>query len=204
MDSSKAEMALSARLSAEDMRKVAPASLRARVRADIAARAPAARPAAWLLPTALVAAGMSLAVAFVLGVSDPTGAEMNGRKSMSAITFATTEPKDLKPLFASELPFRPPVVDAAEIGCPLVAGRVGRVWGERVAVLDYQCSGGHAMVYVTASKAGVAAPEIVARRDNHIVSWRGPRLACRAVSSDVSETRLLRLAAYIQQRAQVG
>ncbi len=187
--------ALSARLRAEDMRMAAPASLRARVRADIAA---ARRPgAAWFVPLA-VAACVAAVVVAVVAVHDPVGAVIGDYK---AVHVAVAEPRDLPPLFARELAFRPPVVDAAEAGCSLTGGRVARIGGQATAVLDYGCGGQAVSVYVNASAEGMAAPEAGVRGGYRVVSWRGRSLACRAVSRGADQAAMLRLAAYIQQRA---
>lgn len=193
-----ADAAMTARLRAGDVAGVAPAGLRARVRADInAARRPKV---AWFVPAA-VAAGVALAAAAVVAVDDPDRAVIGDYRAARAAAYAVTAPGGLRPMFTRELAFRPPVVDAAEVGCTLTGGRVAKVHGQATAVLDYGCGGRVVAVYVNASTQGVAAPAMDRRGDYRVVSWRGRDLACRAVSEADAATTL-RLAAFIQKHAQ--
>ena len=202
MESEQDQDALSTRLRANDVRGTAPAGLHARVRAEIAA---ARRPktGGWMRMAAACAA-VSAVVAVVVTVvsgNDPDRALIGDYTAAHA---ALAAPGDLKPLFARTLPFRPPVVDAAEVGCSLTGGRVAKVRSQDMAALDYACGGQAVTVYVTASADGAAAPQAGRRDGYQLVSWRGRSLACRAVSRGADPGTLLRLAAFIQQRAQAA
>ena len=192
--------AVRTRVRAGDVAAPAPAGLGARVRAGIDA---AQRPKrAWFAAPVALAAGLVMAALMVTVLNNPDGAFVRDYQTTQAASQAMTAPGDLKPAFARELAFRPPVVDAAEVGCTLTGGRVAVIRGGDTAVLDYNCGGDGAVVYVNASADGVMAPRAVRHGDYRVVNWRGTSLACRAVSKGADEKTLVRLAAFIQKHAQ--
>ncbi|MEI9904414.1 MAG: hypothetical protein WDN06_10910 [Asticcacaulis sp.] len=148
-----------------------------------------------------IAAAVALAAMVVVSLNDPEWAVVGDFASARTVTYVATGRDGLKPQFARELAFRPPVLDAAEVGCTLDGGRVAVIRGQKTAALDYACAGQVVTVYINASAAGAAAPKADMRGGYHVVSWRGPGLACRAVSN-ADEKTLLRLAGYIQKHAQ--
>ncbi len=188
--------AVKARLAA--VKVAAPARLEARIRSDIATRKARFD---WISRPVTVVAAAALAALVVASFNDPEWAVVGDFASARAVTYVAAGRDALKPQFARELRFRPPVLDAAEVGCTLDGGRVAVIRRQKTAALDYACAGHVVTVYINASSAGAAAPKADMRGGYHVVSWRGPGLACRAVS-DADEKTLLRLAGYIQKHAQ--
>lgn len=201
---------LTKRLHAPDLKVVAPPGLEARIRSDIA-RARMTRtwlPAfdmaglsRWL---AVPTAGLAALLAVAIMMPDVTAARFADHERVVAgsdLTQVAGADRDtLKPWFVQRVAYAPPVLAGTEAGCQLLGGRVADIARTKTAALSYRCSGHVVTVYVEPSTKGAAAPVAQARGDYHMVSWRGAKLACQAVS-DLDQARLLRLARFIQAHA---
>ena len=194
---------LTRRLRAPDMKVTAPAGLSARIRADmVRARRPSLQ--TWTRWLAVPVAGIAALVAVAVMTPDVTAARFADHESVAAgrgLTQIAGADRDiLKPWFVQRVAYAPPVLDGAEAGCRLLGGRIADIAHRKTAALSYTCAGHAVTIYVEPSTKGVAAPVAQARGDYHMVSWRGEKLACQAVS-DLDQARLLRLARLIQARA---
>ncbi len=185
----------------------APAGLAARIRGDLAiAKRPWFVVPVWLKPIALPLAGTALAalagVFFVIYASGPNVPSELVRDHAAGppVEIATADPATLRPWFIQKVAYAPPLLDGAEVGCALTGGRVAEIAGHKTAALAYRCDGHLATVYVEPSQKGRMLPRAGVTNGYQVVSWRGPKLACQAVS-DMKRPDLLRLASYIQARA---
>ncbi len=206
--------AVKAAMGQAGLKSAAPSELAPRIRADLARRqAPLFVLPDWLrslgVPLAASLAGTALAVvagAFILIHSaDMTSDLIRGHATAVATQHLTeiagAQSGRLKPWFTERLNYAPPVLDGGEAGCTLLGGRVDDIRNKQTAALAYKCSGHVVTVYVEPSTKGRSAARAQAKDGYQVVSWRGPKLACQAVS-DLSKTELLRLATYIQARAE--
>ena len=194
----------------------APAGLAQRISADIARKREEARKPRFSLPSwlrwnvrtaAFGGAVVAAACALVLLALPPdltqavVANHVQSLQTHELTQIAASDRQVLKPWFAGRLGYAPPVLAVSDGGCRLLGGRIAGINRHDTAALSYVCGAHLVTVYVEPSDKGSAAPWAVERKGYHVVSWRGPKLACQAVS-DLDEADLLKLARYIQAHAQ--
>lgn len=197
--------AVNERLQQPDMAEAAPVGLATRVRATVAA---ARKPrfyltfwGRWLAIPAATAAALLVVVVLMPTANDARFADhVHAVASQHTTEIVATDVAALKPWFVQKVAYAPPVLPAAEVGCELMGGRIADIADKKTAAVAYSCGGHLVTVYVEPSAKGVKAPVATARDGYHMVSWRGPKLACQAVS-DLDQAQLLRLARFIQAHA---
>ncbi len=205
--------ALKATVGLARFKDAAPVELSLRIQADLSrAQMPLFSLPEWLrplgVPLAASVAGTTLAAmcgAFIMVHSaDMTRDLIRSHRTAVATQHLTeiagAQSGRLRPWFTERLSYAPPVLDGSEVGCRLLGGRVENIRRKPTAALAYRCSGHLVSVYVEPSTRGRTAPHMQGKDGYQVVSWRGPKLACQAVS-DLNKTDLLRLATYIQARA---
>jgi anti-sigma factor RsiW len=186
-----AQQGLRRALGAADLYEKAPASLRARVRAELApspaARAP--RAARWRI---LAAAASLVLVSFGLWRTVPAwrndvaerelagqvlDAHLRSLQLTHLTDVASTDQHTVKPWFVGKLDFAPAVVDLASDGFPLVGGRLDVVGGQSVAALVYARRKHVINVFVWPSEKSDAALRTGAERGYTWIRWtrRGMR-----------------------------
>ena len=197
--------ALSARLQQPDVAEAAPVGLATRIKADVkAARKPKfylTYWGRWLALPGVTAAALVAVVANMPTANDARFADhVHTVASQHPTQIVATDLTKLKPWFVEKVAYAPPVVAATEVGCDLMGGRIADIDDKQTAALAYSCGGHDVTVYVEPSAKGAKAPVATTRDGYHMVSWRGAKLACQAVS-DVDQAQLLRLAKFIQAHA---
>ena len=197
--------ALSTRLQQPDVAEAAPAGLARRVKAGIATTP--ARPVyltywgRWLAIPAATVAALVMVVANLPTANDARFADhVHTVASQHPTEIVATDLSTLKPWFIQKVAYAPPVLAASEVGCDLLGGRIADIDDKKTAALAYSCGGHDVTVYVEPSEQGTKAPVVATRDGYHMVSWRGAKLACQAVS-DLDKAQLLRLAKFIQAHA---
>ena len=183
-------------LGAADLYAKAPASLRARVRAELppspAARAP--RAARW---RSLAAAASLVLVSFGLWRTVPAwrddvaerelarqvlDAHLRSLQLTHLTDVASTDQHTVKPWFVGKLDFAPAVVDLASEGFPLVGGRLDVVGGQPVAALVYARRKHVINVFVWPSEKSDAALRSGAEREYTWIRWTRSGMRFWAVS----------------------
>jgi anti-sigma factor RsiW len=178
-------------LGAADLYVKAPASLRARLRAELppAAAAWAPRALPW---RSLAAAASLLLVSFGLWRTVPAwrddladrelsqqvlDAHLRSLQLTHLTDVASTDQHTVKPWFVGKLDFAPAVVDLASSGFPLVGGRLDVVRGRSVAALVYARRQHVINVFVWPSEESDAALRAGSERGYTWVRWtrRGMR-----------------------------
>lgn len=203
-------------LRAEASRYAAPATLRLRVQAALAAvderpaparaiRLPRVAPGFW--PGLFSGAGATalaagLAALMLLPPSTATLAEavaqahadalMHGRE----IAVVSTDHHMVKPWFAGRIALSPPVADFAAEGYRLVGGRVDRAAGAPAAVVVYR-HGGHEIDLFVWADRGQALPAAAVSHGYRSMFWKRKDLDFAAVS-DTSEPELAKFAQLVQ------
>jgi anti-sigma factor RsiW len=202
-----AQQGLRSALGAADLYAKAPASLRARVRAELplSRAAGAARPARWL---SLAAAAALVLVSFGLWRTVPAWRDDVGERELARQVLdahlrslqlthltdvASTDQHTVKPWFVGKLDFAPAVVDLASDGFPLVGGRLDVVGGRSVAALVYARRKHVINVFVWPSEKADAGPRSGAERGYAWIQWTRSGMRFWAVS-DVAAPDLEELA----------
>lgn len=207
--------AVVARLQQADVAEAAPAGLATRVRAAIGAARPARKAGSarkarfyltywgrWLAVPAATAAALLAVVMILPTANDARFADhVHAVASRHPTDMVATDLTALTPWFVQKVNYAPPVLAASEVGCELLGGRIADIADKKTAALAYSCGGHDVTVYVEPSGKGTKAPVAQTRDGYHMVSWRGAKLACQAVS-DLDQAQLLRLARFIQAHAQ--
>lgn len=193
-------------LGAADLYAKAPASLRARVRAELpVSRAVASRPARWR--SLGVAASLAL-VLFGLWRTLPgwredvterevarqvLDAHLRSLQLAHLTDVVSTDQHTVKPWFVGKLDFAPAVVNLASDGFPLVGGRLDVVGGQSVAALVY-ARGKHVInVFVWPSEKSETALRAGGQRGYSWVRWTRGGMRFWAIS-DVTAPELEELA----------
>ncbi|HEY4068899.1 MAG TPA: anti-sigma factor [Burkholderiaceae bacterium] len=149
--------ALSRLIHREAVRHAPPAGLAERIRAELRAAAPSAAPARaapalpwrrWLEAVLVFGAGAAVTALVLLNVAlpgaiDRTGDEIAAGHVRSLLDahltdVASTDRHTVKPWFAGKLDYSPPVQDLADLGYPLIGGRLDVVHQRPVAALVYR------------------------------------------------------------------
>jgi anti-sigma factor RsiW len=194
-------------LRAADLYARAPASLRARVRADLppSTAAGAPRAAGW---RSLAAAASLVIVSLGLWRAVPAwrddvaerelarqvlDAHLRSLQLTHLTDVASTDQHTVKPWFVGKLDFAPTVVDLASEGFPLVGGRLDVVGGRTVAALVYARRKHVINVFVWPSEKPDAALRSRAEREYKLIRWTRREMRCWAVS-DVAAADLEELA----------
>lgn len=183
--------ALSVRLAAPGLRRRAPEALRQRVEAMIAAP-PASRGLRAALPWGLSGGFAAIAATLFIVMIQPNAAGLedqlvaNHVRSTLAAHLVDVETSDrhvVKPWFNGRIDFAPPVIELADLGYPLVGGRLDYVQARVVAALVYRRNRHVINLFVWPSRPGPALPPIRAMRSGYSVAhWRADGLEYWAVS----------------------
>ena len=83
----------------------------------------------------------------------------------------STDRHTVKPWFDGKLDFAPPVVDLAQLGYPLVGGRLDYLDGRPVAVMVYRYKLHPINLYVWPGDDAGATPHIYQRQGYHLAHW---------------------------------
>jgi anti-sigma factor RsiW len=204
------QQTLSQSLRSASLYERAPASLRSRIRAELAG-GQAQQAQRKLIPmprrTALnwLAAAAAIVVAFALGVrvipnlvgqrqTDPLAQEMVASHIRSLqpghlYDVQSTDQHTVKPWFDGKLDFAPPVVDLASAGFPLVGGRLDYANGRPVAALVYQRQKHLINVFVWPNESSsTMLPGIQTIQGYNLVFWRRDSMYfCAASDLNVAE-----------------
>jgi anti-sigma factor RsiW len=142
-------------------------------------------------------AGLAASVAVALGLGFGYGvsrtrsgivaneAVANHLRSLQAnhlMDVVSTDQHTVKPWFAGKLDFSPPVVDLADIGYPLVGGRLERIGGHPAAALVFRRKLHVINVYVWPQSDGPAAPRSARLNGFAVLGWSEAGLNFAAVS----------------------
>jgi anti-sigma factor RsiW len=180
------------RIAAPELRTAAPAALRGRIEAMIAAeterprrRIPSAVP--WSLAGGFAALAASLAMmtslpSTTLLADQLVGDHVRSTLATHLVDVETSDRHTVKPWFNGRIDFAPPVVDLAPQGFPLVGGRVDYLEGRVVAALVYR-RGKHVInVFVRPEPKGLRLPAGRAHDGYSLVRWTQGGLEFWAVS----------------------
>ena len=196
---------LSARIRVEAPRHTAPESLRAAVRARIAAElspvgsAGRPRPNGWRFPKLGLGAGASFGTGFALAACLALAVILprNGGGMADAVVMdhiralqpghlmdvVSTDQHTVKPWFDGRLAFAPPVKDFQAEGFPLAGGRLDYLDGREVAVLIYHSRQHVIELFVWPSGSDLDhAPTEGSRNGYNFVRWARDGMTLWAVS----------------------
>ena len=183
----------------------APAALRERVRASLAAEAAPQRD--WHRWQPLALAASFVAVAFVSWHAalwqERSGAPFADEaidahvRSLAApgrlVDVESSDRHTVKPWFIGKVDLAPPVVDYAAAGFALAGGRVDYIQGRPAAALVYRHSAHVVNVFISSAGSAADAPPATAMRRGYATArWKQRGLAYEAVG-DVSEADLATL-----------
>ena len=196
---------LSARIRADASRFTAPDSLRAAVRARIAAElspvgsAAPARPTRWRFPRFSLGTGASFGTGFALaaclalavilpragdGMADAVVADhIRALQPGHLMDVVSTDQHTVKPWFDGRLAFAPPVKDFKAEGFPLTGGRLDYLDGREVAVLIYHSRQHIIQLFVWPSGSDLDhGPTEGSRSGYNFIRWTHDGMALWAVS----------------------
>ncbi len=186
-------------IAGEPLHHAAPADLRARITAQIAAATPPTRVAsparAWWRGRWSSAAGFGLgaacAAAIALLVLTPRESSLVDQVVASHIRalqpghledVPSTDEHTVKPWFDGRIDFAPPVKDLAAERFPLKGGRLDYLAGRPVAALVYQRDKHVIDLYIWPVEGAARLPESAERHGYNVVDWREGGMAFWAVS----------------------
>lgn len=195
----------------------APATLRARIVADLAQKRPS-RFSTW--PWAWINLGFSglstaaFAVTLVLYLNQPSATQIFNDEVLAShfrsltpghlLDVVSSDHHTVKPWYAGKLDFSPPVVDLAAQGYPLLGGRLDYLAGRQVAALAYQHGKHIVNLYLYPENAGTAdtsktAVKITAgsSRGYQLMQWSAAGVHYVAVS-DMNGTEMTQFANQIK------
>jgi anti-sigma factor RsiW len=181
------------RLRAPGVAPQAPRGLRQRIEADLAREARRRRPglravAPWTVSGLMTALAASFAlVAFhpaAGGLEDELVADhIRSTLASHIVDVETSDRHTVKPWFNGKLDFAPPVADLADVGFPLVGGRLEYVKDRPAAALVYRRNHHLINLFVWPSRPGPSLPPTQASRQGYSVQhWRQGGLEFWAVS----------------------
>jgi anti-sigma factor RsiW len=172
------------------LRDEAPASLRARIEADIGGRKvrPAGR-TAWAGGGAITGIAASLLVFFAAPqlTSGDTEAQfvdshVRSLQASHLLDVQTSDRHTVKPWFNGRIDFAPPVIDLADQGFPLAGGRLDYIGGRQTAAIVFKRRL-HTINLFVRPVAGLPATGFLARKDGYsLVRWTAGGLEFWAVS----------------------
>lgn len=200
---------LRAAIRGANLKQIAPAALRERIRVSID-REPRALSIAKRM--SWPAAGLIAASLFAFALlprSPDIGMEVASShvRSMQAnhlVDVASNDHHTVKPWFAGHLDFAPPIYDIAAEGYPLVGGRVDYVNGHTVAAVVYR-HGDHLInLFIwPAREGGGAGPAMPETREGYnVLHWTKLGFSCWAVS-DMSPQEMQRFEALVKDQTPV-
>jgi anti-sigma factor RsiW len=173
----------------------APASMRNRISLR-ASRTRSLRALGLLATAALMVLAAAGAVARLPSPADPAAGatqalvDAHVRSLMADHLFdvRSTDQHTVKPWFAGQLDFSPPVIDLAAQGYPLIGGRVDYAAGQQVAALVYQRRQ-HVINVFVAPSAAAAPVTAQSLRGFHVRRWAAAGMSFTVVS-DVNDAEL--------------
>ena len=204
---------------AKATRHAAPAHLRSRVDAmlaqegiGLAVTKPATRPQRdkqnffrtgwhrWVNMSGAFAVGMVASVALMLALHgngedariEQAVVDNHVRSLMGAhlVDVVSSDKHTVKPWFAGKLDYAPPVRDLAQMGVPLIGGRLDYLGQRPVAALVYRVNQHAINVFVwPQTENGAKTPEFSARQGYNVVRWRGNGMQFWVIS-DLNATEL--------------
>jgi len=159
-----------------------------------AVAAPRPRPARrWLREAALMAAAAGLAVAVTSSVqrgADPSGeivdAHLRSLQAGHLTDVTSSDQHTVKPWFQGRIDFGVPVRDFADVGFPLLGGRLDRVDGQPVAALVYGRRQHVINLFVGPVADRDRPPRSVSSRGYRVSTWAQGGLEYRLVTDVAS------------------
>lgn len=181
----------------------APAALRMRVLASLPDNpVPRAGRASWQVwwPRAMTALAVLLALGWGVSAYRAPSARQELTEELVAshvrslqvdhlADVASSDQHTVKPWFLGKLDFAPPLIDTAQLGFPLVGGRLDFVGGRNVAVLVYRRNRHPINLYIWPGAGSPSAPQATQWQGFHLVRWRDGAMNYSAVS-DLTESDL--------------